>query len=88
MMVRTPRPSSPSIAAEAPRYSISADALARSPKAFSPPRSGFYPQIGNELTNVFQEVNTGSKTPEQSLKDAQARLDVLWQTYVAQVKPK
>ncbi|MBS1707190.1 MAG: ABC transporter substrate-binding protein [Armatimonadetes bacterium] len=64
------------------------DSLARSPKAFSPPLSGFAPQVGTELNNAFQEVNTGSKTPEQALKDAQKRLDTLYKTYVEQVKPK
>jgi multiple sugar transport system substrate-binding protein len=62
------------------------DALARSPKAFYPARTGLFPQISNELGNAFQEVNTQSKTPAQALRDAQRRIDGLWRVYVEQVK--
>ena len=61
------------------------DQLARSPKAFSSPQIGIYPQISAEMTVAFQEVNNLQKTPKQALDDAQARLDKLWITYKSQV---
>ena len=61
------------------------DRLARSPQAIVPPRTGFWPQMSNELGNAFQEVNTGEKAAPQALHDAQARIDGLWQTYREQV---
>ena len=61
------------------------DQLARSPKAFSAPQIGIYPQISAEMTVAFQEVNNLQKTPKQALDDAQARLDKLWITYKSQV---
>lgn len=64
------------------------DQLARSPKAFSPPKIGIYPQINAEMTVAFQEINNQEKTPKQALDDAQARIDSLWKTYKAQVLEK
>jgi ABC-type glycerol-3-phosphate transport system substrate-binding protein len=61
------------------------DELARSPKAITPPANGLFPQISNEISVAFQEVNTGTKSPDQALKDAQARIDRLWSTYRQQV---
>jgi len=61
------------------------DALARSPQAITLPHTGMYPQMGAELGNAFQEVNTGSKTPRQALNDAQRRVDGLWEIYQTQV---
>lgn len=61
------------------------DQLARSPKAFSPPMIGIWPQISKELQVAFEEVNGGTKSPEQALNDAQARLEVTWATYKKQV---
>ena len=61
------------------------DRLARSPNAIVPPRTGFWPQISNELNNAFQEVNAGVKPAPQALHDAQARIMGLWATYQAQV---
>jgi ABC-type glycerol-3-phosphate transport system substrate-binding protein len=61
------------------------DQLARSPKAFSPPQIGIYPQIGGEMNVAFQEVNASQKTPKQALHDAQVRLDKIWLVYRKQV---
>ncbi len=61
------------------------DRLARSPLAIYPPRTGFWPQMSTEISNAFQEVNTGVKTPKQALHDAQVRVDGLWRTYREQV---
>jgi ABC-type glycerol-3-phosphate transport system substrate-binding protein len=61
------------------------DALARSPQAFNVPMTGLYPQLGAELTNAFQEVNTGVKTPREALHEAQVRLTRLSKIYHAQV---
>jgi ABC-type glycerol-3-phosphate transport system substrate-binding protein len=61
------------------------DQLARSPKAITIPITGFYPQLGAELDNAFQQVNTGIKTPEAALHDAQVRVLGLYQTYHSQV---
>ncbi|MBS1703461.1 MAG: extracellular solute-binding protein [Armatimonadetes bacterium] len=64
------------------------DALARSPKSFSPPKIGINQQIANEMTVAFQEVNNGDKTPKQALDDAETRLNALWKTYQEQVLNK
>lgn len=64
------------------------DAMARSPKAFAPPKVGIWPQISNEMTVAFQEVNSGQKTPKQALDDAQARLEGIWAKYRSQVLNK
>ena len=61
------------------------DQLARSPRAFSPPSIGIYPQISAELTVAFQEVNSEQKTPKQALDDAQARVEKQWIVYKSQV---
>ncbi len=61
------------------------DQLARSPKAFSPPMVGIYPQISTEMNVAFQQVSTGEKTPEVALADAQKRLEGLWSTYRKQI---
>jgi ABC-type glycerol-3-phosphate transport system substrate-binding protein len=61
------------------------DTLARSSKAYFPPRTGIFPQISNEIGNAFQQVNTGTKSPEEALKEAQTRIDGLWSTYERQV---
>ncbi len=61
------------------------DALARSPKAFSQPKVGIYPQMSSEITVAFQEVTTEQKTPKQALDDCQARVQKIWDTYKAQV---
>jgi multiple sugar transport system substrate-binding protein len=64
------------------------DKLARSKQALFPPRTGFFIQLSGELNNSFQEVNSGSKSPNASLKDAQNRIDGLWATYQQQVLTK
>jgi ABC-type glycerol-3-phosphate transport system substrate-binding protein len=64
------------------------DQLARSPKAFAPPKIGIWPQISAEMTVAFQEVNSGQKKPKQALDDAEARLNGLWTIYKAQVLEK
>jgi ABC-type glycerol-3-phosphate transport system substrate-binding protein len=61
------------------------DSLARSPKAFSEPKVGIYPQLSNEMTVAFQEVTTDQKTPKQALDDAQARVEKIWKVYREQV---
>ena len=61
------------------------DKLARSPLSFHTPKTGIFPQLSQEVGNAYQEVSTGSKTPKQALKDAQARIDGLWATYQKQV---
>lgn len=61
------------------------DEMARSPKAFAPPKIGIWKQIGDEMNVAFQEVNTGAKEPKDALADAQRRVDVLWKTYKEQV---
>lgn len=62
------------------------DQLARSPKAFNPPKTGMYPQISGEVNNAFQQVNSGLKEPEAALKEAQDRVMKLWKVYSEQVK--
>lgn len=61
------------------------DQLARSPLAFHTPKTGVFPQLSAEISNAYQEVSTGQKTPKQALSDAQKRIDGLWKTYQAQV---
>ncbi len=61
------------------------DRLARSSGAFSQPQVGIFPQINAEMNVAFEEVNTGVKTPKQALHDAQIRLQLVWNTYRAQV---
>ncbi len=61
------------------------DRLARSPGAFHCPKTGMFTQISGEITNAYQEVSTGAKTPKQALADAQLRIDGLWDTYQKQV---
>lgn len=61
------------------------DRLARSPKVIYPPRTGFFPQLSSEISNIFEEVNTGAKAPKEALHDAQVRIDGLWKTYQDQV---
>ena len=61
------------------------DRLARSKGALVPPSTGIYPQMENEMTNAFSEVNTGAKGPKEALHDAQARIEGLWATYREQV---
>jgi ABC-type glycerol-3-phosphate transport system substrate-binding protein len=61
------------------------DQLARSPKGFSPPVIGLFPQISGEIGVAFQEVNNGLKSPKQALDDAQKRLEGQWATYRRQV---
>jgi len=64
------------------------DEMARSPKAFAPPKVGIWPQLSNEMTVAFQEVDGGLKSPKQALDDAQARVEVIWKTYKSQVLDK
>ena len=64
------------------------DQLARSKQALYPPHTGFFTQLSGELNNSFQEVNSGSKSPKTSLKEAQERIDGLWKTYQQQVLAK
>jgi ABC-type glycerol-3-phosphate transport system substrate-binding protein len=61
------------------------DRLARSKNAIHPPLIGIWPQITNEMTNAFQLINLGQKTPRQALDEAQARLDPAWRRYRRQV---
>jgi len=61
------------------------DQLARSPLAFHTPKTGIFPQLSAEISNAYQEVSTGAKTPKQALSDAQKRIDGLWATYQDQV---
>ena len=61
------------------------DKLARSPLAFHTPKTGIFPQLSAEISNAYQEVSTGAKTPKQALTDAQKRIDGLWATYQDQV---
>lgn len=61
------------------------DELARSKSAIQPPSVGLFPQISSEIAVAFQEVNSQTKTPEQALADAQARIDKLWATYRQQI---
>lgn len=61
------------------------DKLARSPKAFTIPKTGMFAQISGELSNAFTEVNAGTKTPQQALDDAQERIMKLWKVYQEQV---
>ena len=64
------------------------DQLARSKQALYPPHTGFFTQLSGELNNSFQEVNSGSKSPKASLKEARERIDGLWKTYQQQVLVK
>lgn len=64
------------------------DELARSPKAFNIPQVGIFPQLSNEMSVAFQEVNSEQKTPKQALDDAQKRAEQLWKTYREQVLAK
>jgi multiple sugar transport system substrate-binding protein len=64
------------------------DRLARSPQAFHAPKIGLFAQISAEMTNVFQEISTGQKSPKVALADAQVRLDGEWATYRDQVLNK
>lgn len=61
------------------------DRLARSPGAFAQPQVGIFPQISSEMNVAFEEINTGLKTPEQALHDAQHHLETVWNTYRTQV---
>jgi ABC-type glycerol-3-phosphate transport system substrate-binding protein len=61
------------------------DSLARSPNVIPTPQIGIWSQVRSEIDNAFQEVNTGQKTPEVALKDAQDRLESTWRTYKEQV---
>jgi len=61
------------------------DRLARSPNAVHVPLIGIWPQLNNEMTNAFQLINLGEKTPEQALNDAQKRLEPAWERYRRQV---
>lgn len=61
------------------------DELARSKQAIYPPHTGFFTQLSGELINSFQEVNSATKPPKVSLKEAQTRVDGLWATYQQQV---
>jgi multiple sugar transport system substrate-binding protein len=61
------------------------DQIARSPNAISAPKIGISAQIGAEMSNVFQEVSLGHKTPKEALDEAQDRLDGEWKTYKEQV---
>ena len=61
------------------------DALARSPKAVGPDRVGIWHQLGDEINVAFQEVSNLSKTPQQALDDAQARMQEQWTIYQRQV---
>lgn len=61
------------------------DRLARSENAISPPLIGIWPQITNEMTNAFQLINLGQRTPKQALDEAQARLEPAWRRYRRQV---
>ena len=61
------------------------DALARRPQAIPIPKTGFHPQLSNEIGNAFSEVTAGTKTPEQALADAQRRVDGLWDVYRTQI---
>ena len=61
------------------------DKLARSPNAFNIPKTGIFPQLSNEMGVAFQEVNSEQKTPKQALDDAQARAEIIWNTYREQV---
>lgn len=61
------------------------DQLARSPGAIQPPQIGVYTQMGGEIGNAFQEVNTGQKGPKEALDDAQARVTKQWKTYREQI---
>ena len=70
------------------RYIRLFDKLARSPLAFHTPKTGIFPQLSAEVTNAYQEVSTGGKTPKQALADAQKRIDGLWATYESQVLKK
>ena len=77
---------SPGFFAHHPNHDIRLfDRLARSPRAFSQPQVGIFPQISAEMNVAFEEVNTGSKTPERALGDAQERLRTVWDTYRRQV---
>jgi multiple sugar transport system substrate-binding protein len=61
------------------------DRLARSKGAFSPPQIGILAQIEDEMSNAFQVVNLGQKSPKDALDDAQERLNGEWATYRRQV---
>lgn len=61
------------------------DKLARSPNAVHVPLIGIWPQLNNEMTNAFQLINLGEKTPQQALTDAQKRLEPAWDRYRRQV---
>jgi len=64
------------------------DELARSPLAFHTPKTGIFKQVSDEITNAYQEVSTGGKTPKEALSGAQKRIDGLWATYQVQVLKK
>jgi ABC-type glycerol-3-phosphate transport system substrate-binding protein len=61
------------------------DQLSRSPRSFSSPSIGIFPQMSNEINVAYQQVSTGQKSPKDALKDTQARLDVIWSTYQKQI---
>lgn len=64
------------------------DRLARSPKAFSPPDIGIFPEIGAEMDVAFQKVSTLQETPKEALDDAEGRLTDEWKVYREQVLGK
>lgn len=61
------------------------DQLARTRVPLFADKLGIWAQLATELNNVTQEINLGTKTPEQALHDAQARLDGQWEVYKKQV---
>ena len=61
------------------------DRLARSPGAFNVPQVGIFPQLNNEMSVAFQEVNSGQKSPKDALDAAQKRGEIIWDTYKQQV---
>lgn len=61
------------------------DRLARSKNALTIPVIGIFPQMGDDITTAFQQVNTQQETPKQALAECQARAEDQWRTYKSQI---
>lgn len=51
--------------------------LALSPNAIAPPKTPIWAQWGDEIRTATQSINSGSKTPEQALRDVDRKMQPL-----------